>query len=109
VGHVRWFTLWEVSARLQQYYEAAKLVVNDADNFAEESRQTLRLYMNNPVEEKTLKLLIASFNLGIIDASSDLLLTITAKSKNVRYQFKRKSWTNNGYTKSMSILGLQVG
>jgi hypothetical protein len=59
MGQVRWFTFWEVGAQLHEFYKAAKLVINDPTDFAEESRQSLRLYANNPIQEKILLLELA--------------------------------------------------
>jgi hypothetical protein len=58
LGKVRWFTFWEVGAQLHKYYNEAKQVINDADEFSEDCRSSLRIYVNGP-EESILRMELA--------------------------------------------------
>jgi hypothetical protein len=56
ISKVRWFTFWEVGTQFYDYYASVVAVVNDGDDFAEESRESCRAYIGNDDSEKKLRL-----------------------------------------------------
>lgn len=56
LGKVRWFTLWEVGAHINDYYSCVKSVIYDTSDFAQQSRDSCKTYIENNETILLLKL-----------------------------------------------------